>query len=371
MLWVAVSWDLYVLTKSAIVLGNVGLAQVAPFLFFALFAGQYADRYDRRLIILYTQVLFLVSSAMLLFGFRSVAMIYLCLFLTASARAFQWPARQGMLPLIVPADVLSNAITWNSSVMEIASVTGPALGGILVAVAGSHSVYLVQVVCALLTLACYALMEYRSTAKTSLVQNKPATGLLDGVRFVWTNKLLLPAMTLDLLGVLFGGAVALLPIYAVDILHSGPTGLGWLRAAPSIGAVAMAITSAHRGKILRAGKTLLFSVAGFGLATVAFGASRWFWFSFAALMLIGAFDNISVVLRQSLLQTGTPDRLRGRVLAVNSIFVSCSNQLGAVESGWTAAWFGAVPSVVGGGMATIMIVAAVAVISIPLRNWEQ
>ena len=372
MLSVAVSWDLYVLTKSALVLGNVGLAQVAPFLFFALFAGQYADRYDRRLIIIFTQVLFLIASGLLLFGFHSVPMIYLCLFLTASARAFQWPARQGVLPQIVPAEVLSNAITWNSSVMEIASVTGPAIGGILVAATSSRAVYVVQVVCALLTLLCYVLMEYRSKpSEAPAAKARPTTGLLDGVRFVWKNKLLLPAMTLDLFGVLFGGATALLPIYAVDILHSGPTGLGWLRAAPSIGAVFMAVTSAHRARIIAAGRTLLIAVACFGVATAAFGISKSFWFSFAMLTVLGAMDNISVVLRQSLLQTRTPDQLRGRVLAVNSIFISCSNQLGAVESGWTAEWFGAVRSVVGGGIATVVIVGLCAALSRPLRDWEQ
>ena len=372
MLSVAISWDLYVLTKSAIVLGNVGLAQVAPFLIFALFAGQYADRHDRRRIMIFTQILFVAASALLLAGFHSVAMIYGCLFLTASARAFQWPARQGVLPLLVPAESLSNAITWNSSVMEIASVTGPAAGGILVAITGSGAVYVIQVVCALLTLGCYALMEYRSKPATIPAEAKAsAQGLLEGVRFVWNNKLILPAMTLDMFGVLFGGATALLPIYAVDILHVGPQGLGWLRAAPSIGAVAMAVTSAHRRKITGAGRALLFAVAGFGAATVAFGISQSFWFSFAMLLVIGALDNVSVVLRQSLVQTRTPDYLRGRVLAVNSIFISCSNQLGAVESGWTAAWFGAVPSVAGGGLATIAVVAVCALASAPLRKWQQ
>ena len=371
MLSVAVSWDLYVLTKSAIVLGNVGFAQVAPFLIFALFAGQFADRHDRRRIMIYTQVLFVAASALLLAGFHSVATIYACLFLTASARAFQWPARQGVLPLIVPGESISNAITWNSSVMEIASVTGPAVGGILVATTGSAAVYVIQVVCALLTLACYWLMEYRSPALGTKAAKPGARRLLEGVRFVWNHKLILPAMTLDLLGVLFGGATALLPIYAVEILHAGPQGLGWLRAAPSIGAVAMAVVSAHRSRIAAAGRSLLFAVAGFGAATAVFGISRSFWLSFAMLLLIGALDNVSVVLRQSLIQTETPDYVRGRVMAVNSIFISCSNQFGAVESGWTAAWFGAVRSVAGGGLATVVVVAVAAMVSPALRKWRQ
>jgi MFS family permease len=317
-----------------------------------------------------TQVLFLAASGLLIFGFRSVAMIYGCLFLTSAARAFQWPARLGVLPLLVPAETLSNAITWNSSVQEIASVSGPAAAGILLATAGSRTVYIVQVACACLTLLCYIGLHYRSKA-VPVPEPRSWRSLLEGVRFVWNNKLILPAISLDLFGVLFGGATALLPIYAVDILHVGAIGFGWLRAAPSIGAVAMAITTAHSRRITGAGRVLLYAVAGFGAATVVFGFSRWFPLSFAMLLLIGAFDNVSVVLRSSLVQTKTPDRLRGRVLAVNSIFISCSNQFGAVESGWTAAWFGPVASVAGGGLATVGVVATIAVVSAALRNWEQ
>ncbi len=370
MLSVAVSWDLYLQTKSAVVLGNVGFVQVAPFLMFALFAGHAADHYDRRGVMIYTQGLFLAASGLLVFGFRSVTAIYVCLFLTATARSFQWPARLGVLPLIVPPETLSNAITWNSSVQEIASVSGPAAAGILLATLGSRSVYIIQIVCACLTLGCYIGLRYRGNpVERSRAPDRKS--LLEGARFVWQNKLILPAISLDLFGVLFGGATALLPIYAVDILHSGVVGLGWLRAAPSIGAVLMAVTSAHLGKTAAAGHRLLFAVAGFGAATIVFGLSRSFWLSFAMLLLTGAFDNISVVLRHSLVQTQTPDRLRGRVLAVNSIFISSSNQFGAVESGWTAAWLGAVWSVVGGGIATIAVVAACAAISAPLRRWRQ
>jgi MFS family permease len=369
MLSVAVSWDLYIQTRSALVLGNVGFAQVAPFLMFALFAGRFADQHDRRRIMIVTQVLFLAASSLLIFGFRSVSMIYGCLFLTAIARAFQWPARLGVLPHIVPNDTLSNAITWNSSVQEIASVSGPAMAGLLLATTGSRTVYLIQTVCAALTLLCYVLLRHRSEPVAP--EARDLKSLLEGVRFVWSNKLILPAISLDLFGVLFGGATALLPIFAVDILHVGAIGLGWLRAAPSIGAVLTAITTAHLPKPTAAGQTLLWAVAGFGAATVVFGFSRNVWLSFAMLLLTGAFDNISVVLRHSLVQTRTPDRLRGRVLAVNSIFISSSNQFGAVESGWTAAWFGAVASVAGGGIATIAIVLVCAAVSVPLRNWKQ
>jgi MFS family permease len=189
--------------------------------------------------------------------------------------------------------------------------------------------------------------------------------------FVRKNKLILSAISLDLFAVLFGGATALLPIYAADILHAGASGLGWLRAAPSVGSVTMALVLAHSPRIHRAGIVLLWAVAGFGAATIAFGLSHSLWFSLAMLVLVGAFDNISVVLRQSLIQTKTPDYVRGRVLAFGSIFISSSNQFGAVESGWTAAWFGPVVSVAGGGVATILVVATCAVISVQLRKWKQ
>lgn len=370
MISVAVSWDLYMQTKSAMVLGNVGFVQVAPFLIFALFAGHVADRYDRRLILIASQVVFLVSSGLLIVGFHSVALIYTCLFLAAIGRAFQWPARQAMLPHVVTPETLNNAITWNSSALEIASVSGPALAGILVASVGSRAVYLLQTVCALLTILCFLGIRHRAVPGSSTEKRDMKT-LLEGFRFVKNNKLLLSAISLDLFGVLFGGAVALLPIYAVDILHAGVVGLGWLRAAPSLGAVLMAVTTAHAPKFKAAGMTLLVAVAGFGAATIVFGLSRSIVLSFCMLLLVGAFDNVSVVLRQSLTQAQTPDRLRGRVFAVTSIFISSSNQFGAVESGWTAAWFGTVPSVVGGGIATIAIVAICAALSKPLRDWRQ
>jgi MFS family permease len=195
--------------------------------------------------------------------------------------------------------------------------------------------------------------------------------LLDGVIFVWREKLVLSAMSLDLLAVLFGGATTLLPIYAVEILNTDARGLGWLRAAPSIGAVSMALLTAHKLRIERAGVVLLSSVAAFGVATMIFGASRSFWLSLAMLVLVGAFDNVSVVLRHSLIQSETPDAIRGRVLAVNNIFISCSNQLGAVESGWAAAWLGTVPSVVAGGFATVAVVVAFAFGFRQLRQWRH
>lgn len=369
MLWVAVSWDLYQATKSPLVLGNVGLVQVAPFLFFALFAGHIADRYNRRNIMLGTQTIFLLVSIVLAVTDRSVALVYACLFLTATARAFQGPARSAVLPLVVPTEHLGNAIAWSSSSQEIASVSGPAIAGLLLAAQGSWLVYAVQSGCAVLTLACYLFMRFRPAA---VVHVPTPNSIGEGVRFVWNDKLILAAISLDMFAVLFGGAAALLPIYSVEILHAGVHGLGLLRAAPSVGAVAMALVLAHSPKIREAGKVLLWAVAGYGVATIVFGVSRSLWLSFVMLIVTGALDNISVVLRHSLVQTHTPDRVRGRVLAVNNIFISCSNQLGAVESGLAAAWLGsAVRSVVFGGVATIAVVGVFATGARKLRRWRQ
>jgi MFS family permease len=370
MLSVAVSWDLYVQTRSAAVLGNVGFVQVAPFLIFALAAGQIADRYDRRNIMLVTQLVVIAAALVLLTAPPSVFLIYTTLFLNAAARSFQGPARLAILPHVVPEGALTRAITWHSSAQEIANVGGPAVAGLLLATMGSKVVYGVQFVCAALTFACVFMLSVRKVAGPT----KPAPDrreLLEGIRFVWKDPLILPAISLDLFGVLFGGAVALLPIYAVEILHTDARGLGWLRAATSIGAVSMALLLSFLPKARRPGHLLLFAVAGFGAATVVFGLSRSLWLSFAMLLLTGAFDNVSVVLRQSLVQMRTPDYLKGRVLAVQNIFISCSNQLGAVESGWTAAWFGPLLSVVGGGLVTIAIVGGFALKSTALRRWTQ
>ena len=370
MLSVAVSWDLYSRTHSAMVLGNVGLVQVAPTLIFTLFAGHAADRYDRRWLMVVTQLAVFVASLIPLTGNSSVVPLYSCLFLAATARTFQWPVRGTLMPNVVPAEILGNAITWSSSFFELASVSGPAVGGVLIAVSGSRSVYALQATLALLSAVGFASIHYRSPERVQ--SGAPSLrSLLEGVRFLWANKLMLSAVSLDLFGVLFGGAVALLPIYAVEILGGGANTLGWLRAAPAAGAVVMAITLAHLPKLRKPGTTLLWAVAGFGVATIVFGVSRNLWLSLGALLLIGACDNISVVLRQSLVQGKTPDAVRGRVLAATSVFISCSNQIGAVESGWAAAWLGTVPSVAGGGVATILVVAVCAAVSPSLRRWRE
>ena len=365
MLSVAVSWDLYLQTHSARVLGAVGFVQIVPSFAFAIFAGQLADRYNRRLIMLVAQGLTVLASVLLASGIHGVPGIYACLFLIAVTRTFQMPIRGAILPELVPPEALSNAITWNATMFESANVGGPALAGILLAITSSSVVYTLQAFCAVAVLFCLAGVNF---GRRHAVQ---AGSALEGLRFIRDNKLILTAVSLDLFAYLFGGATALLPIYAVDILHAGPRALGWLRSAPSVGAILMAVTMAHLPTIRRAGPVLLWSVTGFGLATIGFGLSRSILLSCAMLALTGAFDNVSVVLRQSILQTRTPDFVRGRVMAVNSIFINCSNSLGAAESGWTAAWFGPILSVAGGGAAAIAVVAICALLSPSLRRWRQ
>jgi MFS family permease len=368
MVSVAVSWDLYQQTRSPLVLGNVGLAQVIPFVVFALWAGDFADRHDRRLIMVRTQLLLAAAACLLLFASGSILLLYAYLFLAATARAFQGPARSASIPNVVPPEALREAITWNSSTFEIANVSGPAVAGLLIAVAGSKVVYATQLICSLLALLCFVRLRLPPVQTASGVASRQS--LLEGARFLRDNPLILSAISLDLLAVLFGGATALLPIFAAEVLHTGANGLGWLRASPAIGAFLMAFVLTHSLRIRRAGLALLVSVAGFGAATIVFGLSRSFLLSIAMLVLVGGLDNVSVVLRNSLLQTKTPDWLRGRVLAVNSIFISCSNQLGAVESGWAAALLGTTTSVVAGGMATLLVTALFALKSPSLRRWE-
>ena len=372
MLSVAVGWDLYVQTRSAAVLGSVGLVQVIPALLFALFAGQLADRIDRRQVLIVTQITTVLASALLVFGTPSVVLIYTVLFVLSSARTFQWSARAAILGDVVPPEAIQNAVTWNSTVIETASLGGPALAGLLIAAASSKSVYWTQLLLAVVVLCCQVLLGVRRKPRP-ILDATAQTGwraLMEGINFVRRTPLILAAASLDLFAVLFGGAVALLPIFAVDILHAGPQALGWMRAAPSLGAITMALVQAYSPRFRYPGRVLLWSVAAFGAVTVGFGLSRNLWLSLALLALTGMFDNVSVVLRQSLMQLRTPPEVRGRVMAVNGVFINCSNQLGAVESGWTAAWWGPVPSVVFGGIAAILVVVLCAVWS-PLKEWEQ
>jgi MFS family permease len=372
---VAVGWELYQRTGSAAALGLTGLAQFLPVLLLSLPAGHVVDRHNRKVVLLLALGLSTLASlglATLSLLQGPVPLVYVCLALAGTGRAFSAPARTALLPQLVPARLLGNAVTWNSSGWQLASVSGPALGGLTLAVSSGQAAvaYLLTASCIVVAGILIAPVRPRTPAERDngeTTQRKariPSAGslrdLLAGVRFVLRTDLLLAAITLDMFAVLLGGATALLPIYASDILHVGPAGLGWLRAAPALGAVLMALALAHRPPLRRAGRALLWSVAGFGLATIGFGLAENAILSFVLLALTGALDNISVVVRGTLVQTLTPDDLRGRVAAVNSVFIVCSNELGAFESGMTAAWFGPVISVVAGGVGTILVVLAVA-----------
>ncbi len=356
----AVGWELYQRTNSAAALGFAGLAQFLPVLLLALPAGHAADRWSRRLLFQLAQGAAGVASlglAALSFVQGPVEWIYACLLLAGAARAFSAPNRSSLLPQVVPPEALHNAVTWNSSGWQFANVAGPALGGGALALAGGRAgpAYLMAALCTLLCVVLLAPVRPR-WASPRPPGTRSLASLVAGVRFVWRTELLLAAITLDLFAVLLGGATTLLPIYATDILHVGPVGLGWLRAAPAFGAIGMAVWLAHRPPMRRPGLSLLVAVAGFGAATIVFGFSTAFWLSFAMLALTGAFDNVSVVVRGVLMQTLTPDEMRGRVSAVNSVFISSSNELGAFESGVVAARFGSVASVVSGGVGTILVV---------------
>jgi MFS family permease len=362
---VAVGWELYQRTGSAWALGFAGLAQFLPVLLLALPAGHAADQFSRKLIFqlaLATLALSSAGLAALSFWEGPIELVYLCLTLAGMGRAFSAPARQALLAHIVPPETLGNAVTWNSSGWQIANVSGPALGGLIVTLAGHFIVaYLAAGFCSLTCIFILAPIRPRPIIRL-MAPTRSLGALLAGIRFVWQTKLLLAAITLDLFAVLLGGAVALLPIFAKDILHTGPAGFGWLRAAPAMGAFLMAIILAHRPPLRRPGLALLVAVAGFGGATIGFGLSQNYLFSFVMLVLTGALDNISVVVRGTLMQALTPDDMRGRVAAVNSVFISSSNELGAFESGATAALFGPVISVVGGGIGTLLVVLLAAII---------
>ncbi|MFL5242890.1 MAG: MFS transporter [Gemmataceae bacterium] len=355
---VAIGWELYQRTNSAAALGLVGLIQFLPVILLSLPAGHAADYFSRKKLLVSAQGLMLLASlglAMLSFSRGPIVWIYCCLLLTGISQAFNSPARWALVPQLVPVNGLANAVAWSSSGWQIASVVGPALGGLVIGLAGEAGlVYLLTAFCCLSCAGLAATIRPRSQT----VHRDPVslTSLWAGVHFVHNNPIILATITLDLFAVLFGGATALLPIFARDILEVGPTGLGWLRAAPPFGALVMGLTLAHRRPLRRAGRALLWAVAGFGLATVVFGVSRNFLLSMAMLALTGALDNISVVVRSTLVQVLTPDAMRGRVSAVNAIFISSSNQLGAFESGITAAYFGPVLSVAGGGIATLLVV---------------
>jgi MFS family permease len=367
---VALGWELYERTNSAMALGGIGLAQVLPMIALTLITGHVADKNDRKKITLFAMLLLMFCSltlAVISYYQGAVFLIYACLLLTGVARAFLKPAGDALMWQLIPMSAFTNAATWNSSSFQLASVIGPALGGLSIALFKSATG--VYILAALAALSCFFLTAAIKPQKTNF-KKEPISlkTLAAGAEFVWNNQLILAAITLDLFAVLLGGAVALLPVFAKDILHVGPVELGYLQAAPSIGALIMAALLVYLPPIRKAGPALLWSVVGFGIVTIIFGLSRWVWLSLLMLALSGALDSISVVIRHTLVQIRTPDHLRGRVAAINSVFISASNELGGFESGLTAALFGPVLSVVGGGIGTILVVVATAAIWPEIRK---
>jgi MFS family permease len=372
----AVSYHIYEKTNSKLALGMVGLVQIVPILGLALPAGQAADRFDRRKILMIATSLAVTASfglaAVTLLSPANVTLIYICLFLNGLARAFQSPARSSLIPQLVPEQNFSNAVSWYVTGFELSSMTGPALaGGLIYLLGGVTPIFAIAGLGNLFFLVILAALTGRSYAAGSREGQASLKTLLAGFKYVWNTKLLLGAMSLDLFAVLFGGAVALLPVFAKDILGVGPAGFGALRAAPSLGAITMAMLTTHLPPFKRAGRVLLWAVAGFGASTIAFSLSRNFWLSLAMLFLNGAFDNISVVVRQTLATILTPDEMRGRVSAVNGMFISASNELGQFQSGSVAALFGPVLALVGGGAGTLIVVATVALSSPQLRRFGR
>ncbi len=373
MLTVAVGWELYERTHSTLALSLVGLTQMLPIVLFTLPAGHVADNHDRkRIIVLSNFVIACASLGLTLISAlgANVFWIYFCLFAAGTARTFLWPASSAFLPHLVSRRDFSRAVTWSSGSFQLSSVAGPAAGGALVALTHHAApVYAFNTAAALICLTLISFVRRRHTV--AVKEKMTARSLVVGFKFVFASPIILGTITLDLFAVLLGGATALLPVYAADILKVGPTGLGFLQAALPAGSLLCALILAHRPPLQKAGRAMLLAVAGFGLATIAFGLSPWFWLSLLMLFICGAMDNISVVVRHTLVQLLTPDEKRGRVSAVNSLFIGTSNELGGFESGLVAYLVTPVFSVVSGGIGTILVVLAVAAVWPQIRKYGR
>ncbi len=371
---VAVGWQVYELTHRPLDLGFVGLAQFLPGVLLFLVAGHSADRYDRRKLLTACYGGFAACSALLFMisyrQIRSVGLIYLVLVGVGIVRSFNWPVSRAILPQLVPEEAFANAVAWNSGLLQAAVICGPALGGLLyTAFRGASAVYMMAALVAIVAMILTVSISLRPATRV----REPMTRrtVLAGFDYIWRNKLILGSISLDLFAVLLGGAVALLPVYAKEILRTGAWGLGILRSAPGMGAGLMAIFLAHHPSRGRTGPTMLWAVAGFGVFTIIFGLSHNFMISVVALVLLGASDMLSVIIRALLVQLGTPDEMRGRVNAVDMLFIGASNELGEFESGLTAHWFGTVPAVVLGGIGTLVVIALWAWLFPELRSADK
>jgi MFS family permease len=374
MMSVAVAWQVYAITHRAIDLGYVGLAQFVPAFAFSTVAGQLADRIDRgRIAATCNLVLAACALALLFLVLRPthpVLPIYVVLFFIGVARSFAGPASQSFLPSLVPTEHFPNAVAWGSTVWQVSTIVGPSVGGVLYGV-GASWVYGISAALMALASALVFAIRARPIVRRGDKEALSWETILAGFRYVKRHRVILGSVSLDLFAVLLGGATALLPVYASDYLHVGAMGLGVLRSAPAVGAAVTAIVLAYRPLVHRAGVTMLASVATFGVATVVFGVSRSFGVSLLALVILGASDMVSVMVRSTVVQLRTPHEMRGRVSAVNTMFIVASNELGEFESGITAAWLGPVAAVVVGGLGSILVVALYAVFFPELRAIDR
>ena len=373
---VIVGWQIYEITKDPLSLGLIGLAEAIPSISVLFFSGHITDTSDRKKIVMASVFLMSICSILLLIiasgslnftDQMTVYGIYAVIFLSGIGRGFSAPSFFAFVSQLVPKEILPNAITWNTTTWQTGAVSGPAIGGLLYGIIGATNTYVTILI--FWIIAIVLLIPIKKKPKPEHLESQSLTEQLTaGLKFVFKKKIILGAISLDLFAVLFGGAVALLPIFAGEILFVGPEGLGALRAAPSIGAVIMAVYMTRKPLTKHAGRNLIIGVFGFGICIIVFGLSRNFFLSFAALLLSGAFDSVSVVIRATIIQLMTPDNMKGRVSAVNSIFIGSSNEIGAFESGVAAKFLGTVPSVIFGGIMTLLIVSFVTIISPRMRK---
>jgi MFS family permease len=371
---VAVGWQVYEITKRPLDLGLVGLVQFLPGILLFLVSGHVADRYDRRNLIVFCYIGYGLSFGLLLLtaarGVRSVSFIFVVLVILGIVRAFNGPVSRALLPQLVPEEVFTNAVSWASTMFQGAAILGPALGGVIYAAFhGPAAVYALAMALAIVALICTLRIQMQERPRAREPVN--STTVLAGLRYIWREKVVLGSISLDLFAVFLGGAVALLPVYAREILLTGPWGLGLLRTAPGVGAATMALFLAHRPIRRKVGQIMLWCVAGFGLFTILFGLSHSLVLSLIALFFVGATDMVSVIVRAVLIQVATPDEMRGRVNAVDMVFIGASNEFGEFESGLTAQWFGTVPAVVLGGIGTLIVTVIWAWRFPELRKVEQ
>lgn len=361
---IVINWQVYEHTRDPWTLGFMGLIEALPIICVSLFGGHYADKFNRRkIILLFVFVLMLGASFLTWFTYDGavklsrygIAPVFGVVFLIGVARGFLGPTVTAFAAQLIPKISYANAAAWNSSVWQLGSVSGPALGGIFYAWFGASSTSSIAFILMFATVIFYLLISDKPLPE-KIKEESLGESLASGIKFVFRNQIIISAITLDLFAVLFGGAVAMLPVFADQVLHTGPDGLGYLRAAPALGAVVMAIVLAYFPPLKNSGKKLLACVSLFGLCMIGFALSKNFFLSFTLLLLSGMFDSVSVVIRHTVIQTFTPDEMRGRVASVNSIFIGASNEIGAFESGLAAKLIGLIPSVIFGGAMTILIV---------------